>query len=577
MSPTSFPRADHAQADNDLPGSPLDNLLHRARAQGLLPAHAQAPSDEGRPWPVVLLTLLGAWLAALPVLAIFGLFAGRWLLDGAGTYVVGTLALAGAVALLRTQGLALFLEQIAIPALFTGGWLLGFALVRDGPHLLAAATLLLITLAVAAAVPQHWLRTLLGGAAAGLWAWTVGGSWHHLHHSIDITILWGALHVALLTWVGLLVLQHQALGQHNRLAVALEPLACGWVVAVLCGLAQLSGMTFMLAGVLGSGGGLWGPANHTTGSGASSMVSVNQVGSVALVLAAGWVAQRAWPALRQPQAAALLLVLAVLGFFMPTLGAALLAMAITGTTQRWRQAAVAALAAAWMVGSFYYQLAWPLATKAMVLAGCGAVLGLLAWTALRTPDRTAQPANNTTPAAPAAGAGAAPRTARSARMATGGLVLGLACTLLVANVGIAQKEHTIAQGRKVFVPLAPVDPRSLMQGDYMRLNFQLPAERITYEELAWGQRPHAVGTLDERGVVQWLRTDLAEAPLQAGEMRFALTPRDGQWTLVTDAWYFREGDAARWEAAKFGEFRVEPDGKALLVGLADAQLRGIAP
>ena len=46
---------------------------------------------------------------------------------------------------------------------------------------------------------------------------------------------------------------------------------------------------------------------------------------------------------------------------------------------------------------------------------------------------------------------------------------------------------------------------------------------------------------------------------------------------MTDAWYFREGDATRWEAAKFGEFRVEPDGKALLVGLADAQLRGIAP
>ncbi|PIF26840.1 putative membrane-anchored protein [Acidovorax sp. 56] len=577
MSQTAMPHTDNTQADNDLPGSPLEKMLHSAQALGLLPANAQPPADPGRPWPVVLLTLLGAWLAALPVLAIFALFAGRWLLDGAGTYVVGTLALAGAVALLRAQGLALFLEQIAIPALFTGGWLLGFALVRDGPHLLAAATLLLITLAVAAAVPQHWLRTLLGGAAAGLWAWTVGGSWHHLHRSIDVTILWGALHVALLTWVGLLALQHQALGQHNRLAVALEPLACGWVVAVLCGLAQLSGMTFMLAGVLGSSGGLWEPASHTTGSGASSLVSVNQVGSVALVLAAGWVAQRAWPALRQPQAAALLLVLAVLGFFMPTLGAALLALAITGTTQRWRQAAVAALAAAWMVGSFYYQLAWPLATKAMVLAGCGAVLGLLAWTALRTAQHTAtaQPADSTAPAAQAAGAigaiGAAPR------IATWALVLGLACTLLVANVGIAQKEHTIAQGRKVFVPLAPVDPRSLMQGDYMRLNFQLPAERITYEELAWGQRPHAVGTLDERGVVQWLRIDLAEAPLQAGEMRFALTPRDGQWTLVTDAWYFREGDAARWEAAKFGEFRVEPDGKALLVGLADAQLRGIAP
>lgn len=572
MSQTAMPHTDNTQANNDLPGSPLEKMLHSARALGLLPANAQPPADPGRPWPVVLLTLLGAWLAALPVLAIFALFAGRWLLDGAGTYVVGTLALAGAVALLRAQGLALFLEQIAIPALFTGGWLLGFALVRDGPHLLAAATLLLITLAVAAAVPQHWLRTLLGGTAAGLWAWTVGATWHHLHRSIDVTILWGALHVALLTWVGLLALQHQALGQHNRLAVAMEPLACGWVVAVLCGLAQLSGMTFMLAGVLGGSGGLWEPANHTTGSGASSLVSVNQVGSVALVLAAGWVAQRAWPALRQPQAAALLGVLAVLGFFMPTLGAALLALAITGTTQRWRQAAVAALAAAWMVGSFYYQLAWPLATKAMVLAGCGAVLGLLAWTALRPASRAPLPDHGAD-----AGSATATAGATAPRIATWALVLGLACTLLVANVGIAQKEHTIAQGRKVFVPLAPVDPRSLMQGDYMRLNFQLPAERITYEELAWGQRPHAVGTLDERGVVQWLRIDLAEAPLQAGEMRFALTPRDGQWTLVTDAWYFREGDAARWEAAKFGEFRVEPDGKALLVGLADAQLRGIAP
>ena len=145
MSQTAMPHTDNTQAGNDLPGSPLEKMLHSARALGLLPANAQPPADPGRPWPVVLLTLLGAWLATLPVLAIFALFAGRWLLDGAGTYVVGALAMSGAVALLRVQGLALFLEQIAIPALFTGGWLLGFALVRDGPHLLAAATLLLIT------------------------------------------------------------------------------------------------------------------------------------------------------------------------------------------------------------------------------------------------------------------------------------------------------------------------------------------------------------------------------------------------------------------------------------------------
>ena len=39
---------------------------------------------------------------------------------------------------------------------------------------------------------------------------------------------------------------------------------------------------------------------------------------------------------------------------------------------------------------------------------------------------------------------------------------------------------------------------------------------------------------------------------------------------------FEEGDGKRWEAARYGEFRVAADGQALLVGMADAQLRPIA-
>ena len=45
--------------------------------------------------------------------------------------------------------------------------------------------------------------------------------------------------------------------------------------------------------------------------------------------------------------------------------------------------------------------------------------------------------------------------------------------------------------------------------------------------------------------------------------------------LVTNAWYFREGEAEHWAAARYGEFRVLPDGRALLVGMADAQLARI--
>jgi len=41
---------------------------------------------------------------------------------------------------------------------------------------------------------------------------------------------------------------------------------------------------------------------------------------------------------------------------------------------------------------------------------------------------------------------------------------------------------------------------------------------------------------------------------------------------VTDAWYFKEGEAERWAAARYGEFRVDANGKALLVGLRGPKL-----
>ena len=52
----------------------------------------------------------------------------------------------------------------------------------------------------------------------------------------------------------------------------------------------------------------------------------------------------------------------------------------------------------------------------------------------------------------------------------------------------------------------------------------------------------------------------------------ALTPKDGNWVLVSDAWFFKEGEAARWEKARYGEFRVLPDGRALLVGMRGPEL-----
>jgi uncharacterized membrane-anchored protein len=86
-----------------------------------------------------------------------------------------------------------------------------------------------------------------------------------------------------------------------------------------------------------------------------------------------------------------------------------------------------------------------------------------------------------------------------------------------------------------------------------------------------------VAGIDARGVATLLRPYDPRIPPAEGELLLELTPKGGRWTLATDAWFFREGDAERWQAARYGEFRVTPEGEALLVGLADAELRPIQP
>ena len=54
----------------------------------------------------------------------------------------------------------------------------------------------------------------------------------------------------------------------------------------------------------------------------------------------------------------------------------------------------------------------------------------------------------------------------------GFLLTGLAI-LVGINVTVWRFEHAMSSGETVLLELAPVDPRSLMQGDYMRLSYAL--------------------------------------------------------------------------------------------------------
>jgi len=244
-----------------------------------------------------------------------------------------------------------------------------------------------------------------------------------------------------------------------------------------------------------------------------------------------------------------------LAWFMPALGVVLCVLAWCAASRRWRMAAAAAFVAAWIIGSFYYQLAWPLATKAIVLVVASALLAALAWLAPRHTQVMTD---------------VAPQGTRPSWLS--GIGLTSLAVLSIANIGIWQKENLIAHGAPVYVELAPVDPRSLMQGDYMRLNFRLPQQVQNHVEGPLSvARPHAIARRDARGVAMVMRLDDG-TPLASDELRIELTPKNGSWVLVSDAWFFKEGESARWAGAKYGEFRVDTSGRALLVGLRSADL-----
>lgn len=540
----------------------LEQVLQRAMASGVLPPTASPPAQDVRPWPVVLLTGLGAWLAAIPLLGVVWLLFGDWISRSAGSYAIGVLVLVGAIAVLRSPQVPLFVEQLAVPALLVGGGSLAFGLFRDLPQQGAAALLAVVALGVAAVIAQPWLRVLLGVVAAGMAALAClpdQAWWSGRGDTTRFGVAWQAS-FALWLFAGWVQRQVLAGGARARAAAALESIGAGWLLAVLAGLAWWSGMSFLVGASLG--GGLAGEIAREVGTGRSVASSAGplQIVSVLLTLGAAFWLARAWPTLRRPWCAGVAATLLVLAWFMPALGAVWLALAACASSQRWRLAGAAALAAAWIVGSFYYALQWPLSSKAVVLIGVGVVLAALARLA---------------PRAHAADADAAPRALpeRFARSAQVGIAVSALAVLAVANVGIWQKEQLIAHGQPVYVELAPVDPRSLMQGDFMRLNFRVPEEVQTkLDSLLTASRPRLIVRLDERGIASVLRPDTG-TPLEVGEMGVELTPKNGGWVFVTDAWYFREGEAQRWAQAKYGEFRVGADGRALLVGLVGANLQ----
>jgi uncharacterized membrane-anchored protein len=149
------------------------------------------------------------------------------------------------------------------------------------------------------------------------------------------------------------------------------------------------------------------------------------------------------------------------------------------------------------------------------------------------------------------------------------VITGLVLVLAVPNALVLQKERLLTNGTSMLLELAPVDPRSLIQGDYMRLDFAI-TRQIADSQRHWPRTGRIVVALDEHGVARFARRHDGRTPLGPREHLLTYRRRRGGIRVGTDAFHFQEGHARRYQGARYGEVRVAPSGTSVLVGLRDS-------
>jgi uncharacterized membrane-anchored protein len=156
------------------------------------------------------------------------------------------------------------------------------------------------------------------------------------------------------------------------------------------------------------------------------------------------------------------------------------------------------------------------------------------------------------------------------------ILANLILLLSYINWSIAAKEDTLQNGRLVLLELAPVDPRSLMQGDYMRLNYAVGRDFDSLNQQKHdkktrvAKRGYCIVKVDGRHVARLIRFQDSMQPLKTGEQAVKYFTSGSSWRnlrLGAESYFFEEGTGKIYEQAKYGGLKVDDQGNSVLSGL----------
>ena len=149
------------------------------------------------------------------------------------------------------------------------------------------------------------------------------------------------------------------------------------------------------------------------------------------------------------------------------------------------------------------------------------------------------------------------------------ILINLAIVLSLFHISMSKKETLLSDGTLVLLELAPVDPRSLIQGDYMDLRYAI-ARDGNNDDI--GKRGYIVVTINDIGVAQKVRIQSSTTPKSEGEYLINYTKESWNMNIGSESFFFQEGEGEKYEKAEYGGVKIDNEGNSLLIGLYDEKL-----
>ena len=150
------------------------------------------------------------------------------------------------------------------------------------------------------------------------------------------------------------------------------------------------------------------------------------------------------------------------------------------------------------------------------------------------------------------------------------LIVNLMVLLVYFNWSVFQKEAIGKEGKLFFLELIQSNGKSLMQGDYMRLQYKV---QDSLKKALWPAHGMVIVQVDTNSIIQTVSLQDNTIPTKETEYAIEFNRTKFQLSIGAEAFFIQEGYHKKYEAAKYAGIRVDEKGHSLLIGLYNEQLK----